>query len=325
MPCLSFDFVLAAVTARAAALALSSVCVFSAIAGCSGSVTTTLHGDADGGSDGGSPADAGTSDSTDASSGASGPAHGSGTVLLMSRDAKVAGVDYRTSFASASFALAEVPSPSSPCTTFTFGPCVATRCTTGTLATPPTRVVAGDVSIAGGRTPITLTPDPKRKSYEPFSDSTKTLWEGGETLSAIASGASSGVPDFELEATAPRTVRIAQPAVLADASFTVKRSAPLAITWEQNSATPNAMVKIVITSSQNHTSSQSVRCGVPSTDLALTIPAQALGQLDLGSGSINIVAETTTMRRIGDYDVSFVLRSPATYQGTLASTTAQIE
>jgi len=123
--------------------------------------------------------------------------------------------------------------PANACTTVTQGPCVLTTCNYPSDASESmTPASVGPITLAGAEAPVTIAPQPGG-TYATFSDTTRLLWTGGESLTFSAPGGD--LPGFEQALVAPSTVTVTQPA-LVQGRTTASRGSDLAVAWTGTSA-----------------------------------------------------------------------------------------
>jgi hypothetical protein len=179
----------------------------------------------------------------------------------------------------------------STCVATQVAPCQIYKCTSGQDAGAQQFPSAGDVSLSGGTTPVTISPT-ANGTYTSKS-ATTTLWNGGETLTMQATGAQ--VPAFNGTLTAPFKVTLSTP-TMSGQSITVNRSTPFVLTW-----TGAGSSTVIVSFSTTNTI---VSCQFDGTAGNGSVPSSALQNLPAGSGGFGIYSSAMSHVTAGNWDVT---------------------
>jgi hypothetical protein len=165
------------------------------------------------------------------------------------------------------------------------------------------RPTAGDIQINGGADRIYLFVGPGFQ-YQAWTIGGYEYFQGGETLSAVASGAS--IPSFTLEVVAPERAIVTEPAIPgAGQSLEVQRNRPLELAW--SGATRGTMkVSLSVLAIDKRTS---IECHYPAPSGSATISASLLATLPTGDGFYELRVENVAETTAGEYSVSFTAAS----------------
>jgi len=205
-----------------------------------------------------------------------------GFVTLQQYDGTVGGAPDLGGSIGASFA------PRPECTSQPTGPCVYTKC--GPAATGYQS--AGAITIAGLRSPVTLTPGAMNK-YGAYS-ATAALYGSGEHATVSASGADVGA--FTATLTTPRRATATSPIVGDNDTLAIPRAHDFTATW---TATPDPIMVDVVGADGD-----ALSCRFDGSAGSGTVPASALAMLSPGRGGYETFALTDTVVTAGDWDVT---------------------
>ena len=203
--------------------------------------------------------------------------------------------------AGASFVAGIIPSTSPACTLSVVGDCQAYACVVqsldaGSSGPAPPLVSAGTVTISGGTTVATMTPD--QTNIYTTSSNTQSLFAGGETLSFATSGAAA--PASTTMLIAPTPVTITTPAQAA--SYTITRANGFALAWSRGGAgTVVIGIQSAITSTAPGTQYGSVRCEFPVAGGSAIVPAASLAVLPVGNASFQMAVANRASSAVGDW------------------------
>lgn len=259
-------------------------------AGCGSSSSTTDGGGGDGG---GNPTDGGGG-----ADGALPTTKYVGTVVLTQADAQLAGGQAYKSFSvGASFLQPSGGSGGTGSgTTTTDGPCTITTAgdagaaaDAGTLALLP----AGTLSVEGGLVAVSVTPNAQNQYSKSMNGA--TLWNGGETLTAKATGDAMGAPAFDLAIMAPGKATITAPMLAGlGQPTTIPRSANLSVAWTGGTGTLRAFFFVTGGSTW-------ISCSFPASAGSGTVPATALAKLPAGGGTLYFDTSSSAQKVVGEW------------------------
>jgi hypothetical protein len=134
--------------------------------------------------------------------------------------------------ANATAAFFTIPSTGG-CAQSTVGPCTVMTCSSDGGFVPYVTDSAGNITISGTRAgPITLAPIDGGYSY--YTSSSDKLWDGGETVTVTATGAT--VPAFSTSLTAPTPIGMTNPLCAMSDCGTFSRSTSLPVSWSPANA-----------------------------------------------------------------------------------------
>lgn len=265
------------------------------------------------GTTGGSGADGGGTDAGGRAGGASGgatPAGPSGEIVVSSFAFYPSPTLSRT-FAYARFRSA--PTENS-CPTTRYGDCwVSDACAD---APPPVAPHAGLITVLSPGPSFSLELPPNAAGVYPQWSQNGAVFTGGESLSIAVAG--SEVPAFSRELTYPLLLLMTEPAAPAGESVArAPRSADLTLRWDRGTAG-------VLFQVQSQNAASTLACAVPSELGTLTIPAGALGRLDVGAELLLLTAGNEHVKA-GDFDVTLVVAGVAVTPDKMRRVSIELE
>lgn len=205
-----------------------------------------------------------------------------GSVFTIS-DTTTAGGAMSSYRAGASFR--HITSPDTTVTTKTIGPCLLETYGDGEQAKEVV-LSAGVVQIAGGSTPITLTP--KSDSTYAISTANTSLYSGGQTLMVTAAG--KDVPAFTTSLVAPSAVTLSAPAA-PGGSLTVTRSAGVTATFTGASSGDVVLYFDAAATDKAY----SLTCKFKAAAGTGVIPAAAFADFPAGNGTFDFYTSETSV------------------------------
>ena len=164
-------------------------------------------------------------------------------------------------------------------------------------------VDAGLITITGATSPIAMS----YAAVDGYGDvfrPEEALFAGGETIAASAPGADG--PAFALSAVAPTAVTIATPAwPSGQDTLAIPRASGFTFTWTGTSAGS------VVANLSNNSQSIGVSCPFPAADGTATIPAEALAELPVGGGFLDIEGRSEDTAQINTWQVRLAVSTHA--------------
>jgi len=145
---------------------------------------------------------------------------------------------------------------------------------------------AGKLTLSGGAFPLSLALGPG--GYSAVSDSEKALFEGGETLTFAAVGASD-VPAFSVDLVAPSHVTVTAPVIIPGQKLELDKTTPFTLEWSGESA---GQIEVVLSGPQQLPEPQTtIICRFDVAAGAAEIPVEALAKVALsGTGTMSVNA-----------------------------------
>ena len=260
--------------------------------------------------------DAGDSDASDSDADAPIPnLNGSGWIVVSSHNYSVGEGEDEVAVSGFSVVVTfeeteEVGENQDTCTEREEGSCRVTVCHDGdgdSDPPPDTRPHAGTVSVNGGSERVTLMPN-ETGIYPIVTNSETSLFDGGETLTIAAAGASA--PAFSVDLTAPHAIELTAPELPAAPSpWGVDRTSDIELEWDGG----QGQVEAVFFSASGH-----VSCVYDAEDRAATIPAAAIGSLE-GSGTFSVSVIDRGTLELAGWQLTITATSPGVTGETLAS------
>ncbi len=184
----------------------------------------------------------------------------------------------------------------------TIGPCVVETLDANDPQVPEQIVSAGAITITGGTLPLNLVPLASG-DYNSVHAATSLLWNGGETLTATASG--SGVPGFSVSLVAPSKLTITAPTLPTSASLMVPRRRPLSVVWT-GASSGNVIVYLdVVAASTAYT----LTCTYAPSDGSGEVPSAALSLLPAGAGTFDLYVLERVAAVVPAWSINFVATS----------------
>jgi hypothetical protein len=247
----------------------------------------------------------------------------SGKVYLYQRDVGDIGWRLRVSFRRLN------PNSDLPCSVRRVGECYVEDCRrdSSNLSLDSTvPVSAGVVSVEGGATTLTATPE-RSGYYMPLSGA-GALFEGGESLRVSAAGDANGVPAFRAMLTAPGAMQVHALPFVGGAGV-IPRDAPFRVTWEPGTGSvESVMVHLEVTEGGTSFQTRNVEaiCVAPRTAGAVEIPTEVLGLFPAGvAGNIAVLGASVMDSPVGEYPVAvFVTRSATFPDGSITAVSATV-
>ncbi len=290
-------------------LRISKVATFAllaACAGCDGTATvlqSSLVGD--------SGADAPTDASSDAA-----PPMNYGAVLLSSTNAPNAAPPETTSSVNAGFSVA--PPDVCPPEVIVDG-CSVIECFPPRSGAAPT-VSAGTLVVSGAKQPLNLVPS--GNEYLSPNTSASALWDGGEALDLVASGAVA--PAFSLSLVTPKYVEVTSPTwPTGSTKLPIVRTNPLVVAWTGDTA-GDVVVKLVAATKAGPVF---LTCAYPATAGQGTVSTAVLAKLPPVAVyySIEIVSRTRVQTLVDGWTMVFTAEARATTPQSVASRELEVQ
>jgi len=196
------------------------------------------------------------------------------------------------------------PTAGATCMDVTMGSCVAT--TTMPSGNTPALVGAGAITVSGGATMLTQTPQSSASgtSYANLT-SMQSLWQGGEAIMVAAAGGD--VPAFATTLSAPTQATLTAPAASGGGALTVSRQADLQLAWMGDSY-GTVDVELIGPSAQT----VDIHCRYAPSAHAGVVPAALLAMLPATTGGALIVTSNSAATvGAGAWSVDARLQTPA--------------
>ena len=185
------------------------------------------------------------------------------------------------------------------CTASTEGACTFQDCASGDGGVPgdagaPIYLSAGTLDVIVGSNTFTTT---RMANGEYRAQAMSSLYMGGESVRAKATGDPMGAPAFDLSVTAPARITVTMPAYPPMGSITISRAQPFSMVWTGGVAgTVNVAVS---TYPAGHT--LAVSCKADASTGGTTIPTNMLAKLASGNGFLSVFHFTSTAMVQGDW------------------------
>jgi hypothetical protein len=161
---------------------------------------------------------------------------------------------------------------------------------------------AGLITVLSPGPSFALELPPNAVGVYPQWSQSGSVFTGAESLSISAAGGD--VPAFSRELTYPLLLLVTEPVLAAGESVArAPRTGDLTLRWDRGTAG-------VLLQVQSQKAMNALVCTVPSELGTLTIPAAALGRLDVGSELLLLTAVAEHVQA-GDFDVSLLLAGVA--------------
>jgi len=212
----------------------------------------------------------------------------------------------------AAFFQVAVPSPPpSTCTTTLYDTCTVTTCPQVYQSNPGPAAGAGVITITGTQQTLTTVPDdggtyPVERGDVPFP-----IWNGGETIGAMATG--DVIPPFTLSGVAPSDLDLQTPALPTGGPISIDRTKDLAFTWISNGW---GTIMISLTANVLLPNSVAIQCQLVQAPGSGVVPKAALQQLPADwPGTLSFQAAGTWFEEVSGWSVTLELLGGATWAG----------
>jgi hypothetical protein len=223
------------------------------------------------------------------------PIEGYGTIYAYLTRATASTVEYESTAVGASFSYPSTSTSTATCTSTTVGDCEVTSCSGGSTGTTPPGAAAGTVTVSGGAKTVTL----QTSALGPVSESTNALyWNGGQTLSVSATGATVGA--FNATLVVPQQIVVIHPYLPATGSVAISRSGGLTLDWSGGQAGQ----AVFVLAAGSGGSSTSAICRYPASQTHAVLPAQVLMMFPAGLASFSASTQDRQEKRVGGWIVN---------------------
>jgi hypothetical protein len=190
------------------------------------------------------------------------------------------------------------------CVKATIGACTTEKCPVTPTATT---LNAGPITITGTQPSVILKINTTGR-YTGFLGTT-ALWQGGETITASAPGATAS--PFTLMVRAPTTIKVTSPAAPTSGQMTINRGQPFVA--HLSGSTAGSIAFLATSTDATNTYRATVNCLYPGSATSFTVPASALAVLPAGTNgsSVEISSSSASSTRSGEWSIVMSATSDA--------------
>lgn len=198
---------------------------------------------------------------------------------------------------------------SDSCPSTTSGDCQVFECapTTTTTPTPPTYLMAGNVSITGLlTTPLALNWGGIGGTLTSYMSAAlpSYLWTASRPATVTVSG-SADVPAFTMDLTAPNPIAITSPVVsgtgVSGNTYAISKAGAFNVTWTGG---VDGMVSVDLTTGTAQSAQVNIHCYVDASKGMVTIPATFMAKLGASGGFTSGVTSVAD-KNVGDWLMHF--------------------